>query len=212
MRSLPTILILSYLLGSVPFGYILVLVFYDQDVRESGSGNIGATNVARSSPMLGLFTLLLDAGKGCAAVALARFIYCSQSPLHPVNEAGIAIRAAMAALFAVFGHMFPVWLKFKGGKGVATALGSFALVAPKASLVAIGIFVVALTIFRFVSLSSMISVAAFPVAVWLLHEYRAAPTVILLISVCSIMIVVKHHGNIRRLIAGTEPRFQLRHR
>src|SRR6478736_1581030 len=111
MRSLQTILILSYLLGSVPFGYILVLVFYDKDVRKSGSGNIGATNVARSSPILGLFTLLLDAGKGCAAVALAMFIYGSQSSLHPGNEAGIAIHAAIAALFAVFGHMFPVWLK-----------------------------------------------------------------------------------------------------
>jgi glycerol-3-phosphate acyltransferase PlsY len=212
MRPLPAILICSYLLGSIPFGYVFVLVFAGKDVRESGSGNIGATNVARSSPLLGLFTLLLDAGKGCAAVALAMFIYCSGNPQHPASEAGIAIHAAIAGLVAVCGHMFPVWLKFKGGKGVATGLGSFALLAPKAGLVAIGIFVATLIIFRFVSLSSMISVASFPVVVWLLHEYRATPLVIALISACSIMIVIKHHGNIQRLIAGTEPRFQLRRR
>jgi acyl phosphate:glycerol-3-phosphate acyltransferase len=212
MHSLLAILICSYLLGSIPFGYILVLFFYGKDIRASGSGNIGATNVARSSPLLGLFTLLLDAGKGCVAVALAMFIYCSWSAQRPVSEAGIAIHAATAALVAVCGHMFPVWLKFTGGKGVATGLGSLVLLAPKASLLAIGIFIVTLIIFRFVSLSSIISVASFPVAVWLLHEYRGAPSVIALIFACSIMIVLKHHGNIQRLIARTEPRFQLRRR
>jgi len=210
MHSLPAILICSYLLGSIPFGYILVLIFYGKDVRESGSGNIGATNVARSSPVLGLVTLFLDAGKGCAAVALAMFIYCSWSTQRPVSEADITIHATVAAVLAVCGHVFPVWLKFKGGKGVATGLGSFVLLAPKASLAAIGIFVVTLIIFRLVSLSSMISVASFPVVVWLLQEYRGAPLVIVLISVCSLMIVLKHHENIRRLFAGTEPRFKLR--
>lgn len=212
MQSLPAILICSYLLGSIPFGYILVLIFHGKDVRESGSGNIGATNVARSSLLLGLFTLFLDAAKGCLAVALAMCIYCSNSSQRPTSENGIAIYAATAALVAVLGHMFPVWLKFKGGKGVATGLGSFALLAPKASLAAIGIFVVTLIIFRFVSLSSILSVASFPVVVWLLHEYRSAPLVIVLISICSFMIVLKHHGNIQRLITGTEPRFQLRPR
>jgi len=210
MHPLPAILICSYLLGSIPFGYILVLIFHGKDIRESGSGNIGATNVARSSPLLGLLTLFLDAAKGCLAVALAMFIYCASSLQRPTSETGIAIHAATAALLAVLGHMFPVWLKFKGGKGVATGLGSFALLAPKASLAAIGIFAATLIIFRFVSLSSIISVASFPVVVWFLHEYRSALLVIVLISACSFMIVLKHHGNIRRLIAGTEPRFQLR--
>src|ERR1044071_1018825 len=136
MHPLPAILICSYLLGSIPFGYVLVLIFHGKDVRESGSGNIGATNVARSSPLLGLFTLFLDAAKGCLAVALAMFIYCSSSSQHPTSENGIAIHAAIAALVAVLGHMFPVWLKFKGGKGVATGLGSFTLLAPKASIAA----------------------------------------------------------------------------
>src|ERR1043166_5412157 len=112
MHSLPAILICSYFLGSIPFGYILVLVFHGKDVRESGSGNIGATNVARSSPLLGLFTLLLDAAKGCAAVALAMFIYWSWSPQMPHREAEIAFHGAIAALAAICGHMFPVWLKF----------------------------------------------------------------------------------------------------
>jgi acyl phosphate:glycerol-3-phosphate acyltransferase len=211
MHSLPAILI-CYLLGSIPFGYILVLIFHCKDIRESGSGNIGATNVARSSPLLGVFTLLLDAGKGCVAVVIAMVIYCNWNSEYPASESGIAVHAAIGALAAVCGHIFPVWLKFKGGKGVATGLGSFALLAPKASLLAIGVFIASLIIFRFVSLSSIISVATFPVLVWLLHEYHSAPLVIALISVCSLMIVLKHHQNIQRLMAGTEPRFQLRHR
>lgn len=212
MRSLLPILICAYFLGSIPFGYILVLVFHGKDVRESGSGNIGATNVARSSPLLGFFTLILDAAKGCAAVALARYIYCSWSSPHAVSEAGVSLYAAMGALAAILGHMFPIWLKFKGGKGVATAFGSFALLAPKAILVAIGIFVVTLIVFRFVSLSSMVAVTLFPATVWLLHEYRGSPLTIILISACSIMIVVKHHENIQRLIVGTEPQFQAGHK
>ncbi|HEY6182351.1 MAG TPA: glycerol-3-phosphate 1-O-acyltransferase PlsY [Terriglobales bacterium] len=208
MPHLPVILISSYLLGSIPFGYILVLLFHGKDVRESGSGNIGATNVARSSPLLGFLTLLLDVGKGYAAVALGIFIYSSRNA-PPTGEGDVVIYATIAAIVAVLGHMFPVWLRFKGGKGVATALGSFALLAPKASWVAIGIFGVTLIIFRFVSLSSIISVASFPGLVWLL--YGARSFVVILISICSVMIVLKHHENVRRVIAGTEPRFQLRH-
>src|SRR5262245_60023231 len=129
-----TILLVSYLLGSIPFGYLLVRIFRGQDVRKSGSGNIGATNVACSSPLLGLITLLLDAAKGSASVAIAIRFSGHWDSLHP------QICAALAAFGAVIGHMFPVWLKFKGGKGVATALGAFALVAPKAILIAIGVF------------------------------------------------------------------------
>jgi len=207
MISLLIIVTFSYLVGSIPFGYILVRIFRRQDVRESGSGNIGATNVARSSPMLGLFTLLLDAGKGSAAVAIAVFTseLGNQAP-----EADMAVHAALAAIFAVIGHMFPVWLKFKGGKGVATGLGSFALIAPKATLIALGIFAITLLAFRFVSFSSIFTVAIFPLPVWLLREYHGELTVLVLISTCSIMIMLRHHANIKRLLHGTEPRFQLR--
>lgn len=207
MILLPIIVISSYLVGSIPFGYILVRMFRGEDVRESGSGNIGATNVARSSPALGVLTLLLDAGKGAAAVAITVLI---SNPGDPKHEGDRAVLAALAAFLAVIGHMFPIWLKFKGGKGVATGLGSFALIAPKATLVALGVFAITLLAFRLVSLSSIFTVVIFPLPVLLLHEYHEQPFVIALISACSVMIVLKHHANIRRLMLGTEPRFQLR--
>src|ERR1700690_1332336 len=108
----------SYLLGSIPFGYLLVLIFKGEDVRAAGSGNIGATNVARKSPALGIATLLLDASKGLAAVLTARLL---------VSGPQQKLTMALAAFFAVVGHMFPLWLKFHGGKGVATSLGAFVL-------------------------------------------------------------------------------------
>jgi len=201
----------SYLIGSIPFGYILLRAFRGQDVRKSGSGNIGATNVARSSLALGVATLLLDAGKGAAAVLAALLISRLWNSGYPLRESDAAIRAALAGFFAVLGHMFPAWLRFKGGKGVATALGSFVLIAPKATLVMIGVFAFTLLAFRFVSLGSVIAVALFPLPVWLLREYHDEPLVLALTAATSIMIVLKHHANIRRLILGTEPHFQLRH-
>ncbi len=190
---------LSYLVGSIPFGYILVRAFRGQDVRESGSGNIGATNVARSSPALGALTLALDVLKGLVAVALARVLFPNP-----------AILAGIAALFAVLGHVLPVWLRFRGGKGVATSLGSFLLVAPKAMLAMIGLFLVVTFLFRYVSLGSIIAVAAFPLAAWLLRDYGGAPLMLAYMAAASVIVVAKHHANIRRLLAGTEPRFQLR--
>jgi glycerol-3-phosphate acyltransferase PlsY len=208
----PTLIIVasSYLIGSIPFGFILVRIFHGRDVRESGSGNIGATNVARSSPVLGIFTLLLDAGKGSAAVIAAVFISHLFELNNPATESEIFIRAALAAFFAVLGHMFPIWLKFKGGKGVATGFGSFALIAPKAALVMVVVFAATLLAFRLVSVGSIFSVALFPLPVWLLHEYHEEPFVLALVSAASILIALKHHENIRRLMLGTEPRFQLR--
>src|SRR5437867_9248459 len=138
----------SYLLGSIPFGYILLRTFRGQDVRHTGSGNIGATNVARSSPALGILTLLLDALKGATAVAVTRALFPDQMML-----------AAIAALFAILGHIFPVWLKFRGGKGVATGLGSFLMLAPKIVLVTIGIFIIMVFAFRYISLASIVTVA-----------------------------------------------------
>lgn len=189
----------SYLLGSIPFGFILVRIFRGQDVRQTGSGNIGATNVARSSPGLGLLTLVLDALKGLAAVALARAFFPGRNVL-----------AGIAALFAILGHMFPIWLKFRGGKGVATGLGSFAMLAPKTILVMAGIFVAVVLVFRRVSLGSIMAFAFFPLLAWLLHDYGYAPQVLVLMAIASVLIIAKHHQNIRRLLAGTEPRFERR--
>ena len=187
----------SYLLGSIPFGFVLVRIFRGQDVRQTGSGNIGATNVARSSPVLGLLTLVLDALKGLAAVALTRAFFPGRNVL-----------AGMAALFAILGHMFPLWLKFRGGKGVATGLGSFALLAPKTIVVMAGIFVAVVLVFRHVSLGSIMAVAFFPLLAWVLHDYGYEPQVLVLIAIASVLIIAKHHQNIRRLLAGTEPRFE----
>jgi acyl phosphate:glycerol-3-phosphate acyltransferase len=190
---------LSYLLGSVPFGYVLVRVFCGQDIRQSGSGNIGATNVARSSSILGGLTLLLDVLKGMSAVLLSRVLFPGQELLTGV-----------AGLFAVLGHIFTPWLRFRGGKGVATGLGSFLLLAPKAILIIMGVFVAVVMSFRYVSLASIIAVGLFPLAVWLLNDYKHQVQMIALMAASSVLIIVKHSGNIRRLVARTEPRFQLR--
>ena len=189
----------SYLFGSIPFGYILLRIFRGQDVRQTGSGNIGATNVARSSPVLGILTLLLDALKGAAAVAVTRALFPDQMML-----------AAIAALFAILGHAFPVWLRFRGGKGVATGLGSFLMLAPKIVLIALGIFIVMVFAFRYVSLASIVTVALFPLLAWLLKEYGNTPVVLVFMAAASALIIAKHGGNIRRLLAGTEPHFQWR--
>ena len=212
---------IAYLLGSIPFGYLLVRIFRGEDVRRSGSGNIGATNVSRKSPALGLLTLLLDALKGSAAVVVAlalsrqEFLQWSYAnvpwyhehpwttPLSPIVET----RVAIAALFAILGHMFPVWLKFRGGKGVATGLGSFLLIAPKAVLLAASIFVVLVLIFRYISLGSIIAVASFPIFALTIHECENLSTFGFL-ALASLLIIAKHHENIRRLLAHTEPRFQ----
>lgn len=199
----------SYLLGSIPFGYLLVRAFHNQDVRQTGSGNIGATNVARSSPVLGGITLILDAAKGLAAVYLALQI------AHRASLGGPAApptAMACAAFFAVAGHMFPIWLNFRGGKGVATGLGSFAILAPKTVLVVVGVFVLAAGIFRYISLGSILAVAFFPLLAWALNDYRDTPAVLGFMAGASILIIARHHANIRRLLAGTENRWQGRQR
>jgi acyl phosphate:glycerol-3-phosphate acyltransferase len=205
---LPTLLIIaaiSYALGSIPFGYLLVRIFRGEDIRRSGSGNIGATNVSRTSPVLGILTLLLDAAKGTGAVALS-YVVADRTVAIPTLE-----QLALGALFAVIGHMFPVWLKFRGGKGVATGLGAFVLIAPKVVLIAAGIFIAVVVISRYVSLGSIVAVATFPFTAWVSGRSYLSPTVLALISLSSLLILIKHHENIRRLLAGTENRIGAKH-
>lgn len=185
----------GYFLGSIPFGYLLVRAFRGADVRTTGSGNIGATNVARTSPLLGILTLVLDVLKGMAAVGIAL-------ALCPNNRTV----AFVAALAAVSGHIFPVWLRFRGGKGVATGLGSFVLLTPKAVLLAMAVFVVMLTAFRFVSLASVAAAASLPLLTLALREGH--PIQIVLASIASALIILKHRPNLQRLIAGAEPKFK----
>lgn len=197
----------AYLLGSIPFGYLLVLIIYGRDVRQTGSGNIGATNVSRTSPLLGLVTLLLDALKGMAAVALVLM------GLHGTRQLAFA-----CAFAAICGHMFPVWLGFRGGKGVATGLGSFVLLTPKAVLISVVIFAILIAAFRWVALGSVVASACLPPLAWAVgeaHRTSGATGVIngsqplLWITLAAVLIVVKHHGNIRRMLAGAEPRFRI---
>ena len=200
--------VVAYLLGSIPFGYLLVKIFRGQDIRSTGSGNIGATNVARSGAKgLGAATLLLDALKGTAAVALAGVLAHSKLNAAAAGQSAASpeMLTAVAALAAVVGHIFPVWLQFKGGKGVATALGVFVMLFPWAILVSLSVFILIVVTTRYVSLGSVLAAIVFPVASFFL----GSKDWVALLPVCavSLIIVIKHHENIRRLIAGTESRF-----
>ena len=189
-------LVLAYLLGSIPFGYLLVRFVRKQDIRSLGSGNIGATNVARSGAKgLGIATLLLDLLKGLLAVLLAYRLAPGNSDV-----------AVASAAFAVLGHVFPVWLRFRGGKGVATALGVFLALSPFAALIALAVFVVVVALTRYVSLASIIAAAVMPGAGIALSASRT-PILIIGYLFLSMLVIVKHHGNIRRLLSGTENRF-----
>src|SRR5260370_6695857 len=193
----------AYLLGSIPVGYLLVRIFRRQDIRTVGSGNIGATNVLRSGGKeLGAATFVLDVVKGAAAVLLGAWL---AAPLLP----GVSPRnvEALAALCAVIGHMFPIWLGFKGGKGVATGFGVFLVAAPLAALASITLFGLVFALTRYVSLSSILGAASFPVFAWLTVSGPRPAFFIAVQFIVAFLIIVKHHPNIRRLLAGTEHRF-----
>jgi len=184
-----------------------VRIFQGADIRSSGSGNIGATNVARSSPALGLATLVLDAAKGFSAVALATALNGAASGLQARHSA-----VALAALMAVVGHMFPVWLRFRGGKGVATGVGAFVAIVPKAILLAFFVFATVLALFRYVSLASVVAASVLPAAIFVMYvrpDWKMVAILASSVIVC-LLIVVKHSGNIARLLAGSEPRFSFR--
>jgi acyl phosphate:glycerol-3-phosphate acyltransferase len=187
---------LAYLLGSIPFGYLLVKIFRKQDIRTTGSGNIGATNVARSGAKgLGVATLLLDCGKAFAAVKIAQHIAPGNYDL-----------AVVAAVAAILGHVFPVWLGFRGGKGVASALGVFLALSPAAAGCTFAIFLVIFAITRYVSLASIVGSAFFPFFGLYFASVRT-PIVIAGLLFIPILVIVKHRENIRRLLSGTENRF-----
>jgi len=193
---------LAYLLGSIPFGYLLVRIFRHEDIRATGSGNIGATNVARSGAKgLGILTLILDALKGFVAVLIAQHI---ATPYGFPQAYEIAVCAGVAA---VLGHCFPVWLGFRGGKGVATALGVFfALVPITTVLYVLAVFLVIVLFTRYVSLASIVAAALFPLFA-LPHAPARTPRVVGGYILMPLIVILKHHQNIRRLLSGTEHRF-----
>jgi acyl phosphate:glycerol-3-phosphate acyltransferase len=196
--------VLAYLLGSIPFGYVLVRVFRKEDIRAKGSGNIGATNVIRSGAKgLGAVTFLFDMLKGYAAVLLCGWIAVKMR----TTPGGLQNAMALAGLAAILGHIFPIWLGFRGGKGVATAFGVFIALAPWAALCGLAVFIVVFALSRYVSLGSILAAGAFPfVALLIPHAPRTAFAAAVLFLV-PLIVIAKHHQNIARLISGTEYRF-----
>jgi glycerol-3-phosphate acyltransferase PlsY len=196
------VVIVAYLLGSIPFGFLLVWLVRKEDIRAKGSGNIGATNVLRSGAKgLGILTFVLDGSKGYAAVAVAEFLGRAKDP------AIIQHLAIVAALFVALGHIFPVWLRFKGGKGVATAFGAFLGLCWPAALSAFVLWLVVVALTRYVSLASILAAFVLPfLTLWLSpgkYSYASGAAVF----VCCWMVIVKHRQNIVRLVQGTEHRF-----
>ncbi len=198
------VLVASYLLGSIPFGYLIVRARKGVDLRDTGSGGTGATNATRSAGKgAGLLTLLLDTAKGAAAVWLARLVLAS--------EAEAAWWVGAAALCVLAGHIFPVWLKFHGGKGVATGLGVFLVLAPIAVVGAAIVFLSIVGLTRFVSLASIGAVLAVPLIIWIQHVLAGPVEELVQLVVVAVagalLIIFAHRGNIGRLVRGTEPRF-----
>ena len=193
LSILAALVVIFYLVGSIPTGLLLGKA-YGIDVRKEGSGNIGATNLYRTlGRKVGVMTLIGDCLKGLVPVMAIKY-----STLPPEY-------AALVGLSAFSGHVFSMFLRFRGGKGVATALGVFLALAPMAVAIAIAVFAALMFAWRYVSLGSICAAAVMPVAVALLGGSRTLVVVTLLIAV---VVIVRHHENIRRLLAGTENRFK----
>ncbi len=209
------LIVIAYLLGSVPFGYLIVRAGKGADVRGAGSGGTGATNVSRQAgKAFGVLTLLLDAAKGMAAIVIGRWFlglafFAQEGPKDSSLQTGWWIAAAAVAV--IVGHCFPVWLGFRGGKGVATGFGVFLMLAPVAVGMSALIFVLIVLATRYVSLGSIVAAATIPLFVWLqgvwIHPVGQTP-LITAATAGALLIVFAHRANIRRLINGKEARFK----
>jgi glycerol-3-phosphate acyltransferase PlsY len=188
------VVIIAYLIGSIPFGYLIVRGKIGADIRQTGSGGTGATNVSRrAGKVAGVITLVLDALKGSAAVLIAKMV------------TGNDWIIAAAAIAVLVGHIFPVWLGFRGGKGVATGAGVFLVIAPAALLCAGFVFLAVVLLTRYVSLGSMLAAATIPLFVWV----QSYPRPLLMAAILgALLIVFAHRGNIGRLAHGTESQFR----
>ena len=198
-------IIVAYLIGSVPFGYLIVRAGDGGDVRETGSGGTGATNVTRrAGKAAGILTLALDAAKGASVALAARWL------LTP--EFGISWWVAAASIAVIAGHVFPLWLKFRGGKGVATGLGVFLSLSPAAAGCAALVFIAVVWTTRYVSLGSILAAATLPLFIWLLSDQigsriDAAP-VMTVATLGGALIIFMHRANIGRLLRGTESKLK----
>ena len=237
MRS-AAVIVIAYLLGSIPFGYLIVRAREGADIRQTGSGGTGATNVSRrAGKAAGVLTLALDAFKGAAAVAIAKLTLGLPifggvrhiGPLLPtlggnnlggqvlIGRAGSPEQdvywwVAAAAIAVIVGHIFPVWLRFRGGKGVATGVGVFLMLTPIAVAMAALVFVVVVTFTRYVSLGSILAAVAIPLLVLLQHAFvRQVESLAPIMSAAitgAVLIVFAHRENIGRLLRGNESQFK----
>ena len=196
------LLLLAYLLGSIPWGLVLNRAFARDDIRLKGSGNIGATNVIRETGVIpGLLTLAGDFLKGAVPVYLALLAFGPAGGSDDVYLLSIVLAAFL-------GHLFPIYLKFRdGGKGVATAAGCFAVVSPAAVLAAVAVFIAVLLIARRVSAGSLSAAAFLPAAVWLAADSSRMTTTA---AIVALFIFIRHRDNLKRLLAGKEPEFRLK--
>lgn len=197
MIGVALLCLLSYFLGSIPFGLILAYAFTGKDIRKHGSGNIGATNAFRlGGKFLGVLTLLLDTAKGVVAVGVAYYCFPGVETLHCVCG------------FLVFaGHIFPLWLNFKGGKGVATAFGVVAMLVPKVALLSLGVWLAVLLFSRMVSLASILTSIFAATAVWINIYYGSGhsqvTTAVCITAIC-LLVILRHNSNIYRIINKKE--------
>ncbi|HJT17586.1 MAG TPA: glycerol-3-phosphate 1-O-acyltransferase PlsY [Thermoanaerobaculia bacterium] len=204
------LLVVSYVVGSIPFSFLVVKLTTGGDIRQVGSHNVGATNVARNFGKLpGIIALLLDAAKGYGVVVLAKWVTASRDWPLPTGGDSLPIHSrafwiTLCALVAIIGHMFPVWLRFHGGKGVATGAGAFLALDPLALAAGLIVFAIVVAATRFVSLGSIVSAASIPVFLRFL-SHAAFWTTVLSIGI-SLLIIAKHHSNIARLAHGRERR------
>jgi glycerol-3-phosphate acyltransferase PlsY len=198
--SISGLLLLAYLLGSIPWGLILARLFARKDIRQKGSGNIGATNVTREAGFApGLLTLAGDILKGAIPVYLALVAF------GPADGSGDIYLSAVA-LAAFFGHLYPLYLKFRdGGKGVATAAGCFAVISPPAVLSACIVFTVMLFVARRVSVGSLSAAVILPIAIWITTRSAAVTAAA---AITALLIFMRHRENLKRLVAGKEPDFK----
>ena len=211
VRSL-LVVVIAYLLGSIPFGYLIVRIRSGSDVRAAGSGATGATNVSRQAgKAFGVMTLILDAAKGSAAVVIARWMVRGFEQAGTLAGPSGEWVVAGAAVAAIVGHCFPIWLGFRGGKGVATGLGVFLVLAPIAVAMAAVVFILTFATTRYVSLGSILAAATIPVFVWLwstaMSDVPERSALIAAAIVGAALIVFAHRANIHRLLAGAETKF-----
>jgi len=196
-------IVTGYLLGSIPFAFLTTRLFGVSDIRLVGSGNIGATNAWRAAgPIAGILVLILDVGKGIAAVFIASSM--------PESAISLEYLKLLAGIAAIIGHIFPIFMLFRGGKGVNTALGVMLTILPDEAIVALAVFVIAVVASRYISLGSILAAVVFfliTILEWILDLSDIPPVYVVVTFFLMILILVTHRSNIKRLLSGTENRF-----